>query len=221
MPIQAQKADGTILEFPAGTSDDVINRTAKTYAAGNTQAGAAPAQNPFAAELARRQAAAASNPFAADLARRQAAAAQPPLDANKLTTEPDGTPGPPLAVDPNRPVTAAPQAAEPPGPTSAATGVINQLLAAFQNTTPITAGREGQNYQPAGTYVNSDAGPMVDPGGGKPWQPLDQAQHVVLLDQQTGQPTVYLRSPQTDTSLPVSLGHVIGFGASAPSDIGA
>ena len=100
-----------------------------------------------------------------------------------------------------------------------ATGLINQLLGGYQRTTPVTHDIQGNpQYQLAGKLINSDAGPLIDEGNGK-WVPIDPTKHVVLLDEKTGQPQVYNRSDNTDTSLATAAGHILGFGAISPSGI--
>ena len=58
---------------------------------------------------------------------------------------------------------------------------MNQLLAAYQGTSPIVTDMHGNlNYKPLGPLVDTDAGSMISTDKGP--IPFDQTSHVQLLD---------------------------------------
>lgn len=88
-----------------------------------------------------------------------------------------------------------------------ARGMVNNLNAGLQRTSPFVTGD-----RPLGPLVQSDIGPAYA-GGPNEYERFDPAQHVVLNDPQTGRAMVYARSPKMDEGLASSAGRVLSLGA--------
>jgi hypothetical protein len=92
------------------------------------------------------------------------------------------------------------------GANSAAVGLVDQINAAVQNTSPIVAGLEGrENYRRAPDseqWLYREQGVVRDP-----------KKYVALRDPQSGELAVFERAPETDESRLTSLGRVLGVGA--------
>lgn len=112
----------------------------------------------------------------------------------------------------------APPAA-PSGFTGLATGMENQLMGAFQKTSPIAG-----NQPPIGTFRGQvdDSGQAFFTAGDGSTQLFDPAKYV-MLNTGTGPSLVYKRSPVTNESLLPALGRVLGIGSlsTAPEIAGA
>ena len=81
------------------------------------------------------------------------------------------------------------------------TGMSNELLGGYQGTSPVTHTLKGKpNYKKVGVLSDSDYGPVAIGDDGT-WTDFDPMEHVVLIDEQTNKPTVYLRSDETDEAL--------------------
>jgi len=82
-----------------------------------------------------------------------------------------------------------------------ATGFANEFLGVFQGTSPVVNQITGKpNYEIVGQLQEADFGPIAVSSSGQ-WVDVDPEKHVILLDPNTGKPTVYARSPETDEDL--------------------
>ncbi len=98
------------------------------------------------------------------------------------------------------------------------------LSAAYQRTSPVVEQIGGKpNYMALGEAGPLDSGGIgwIDQSG---MHKIDPSKHVILSDPSTGKPTVYLRNSApsgvpTDENALTSLGRLLGFGATAPSNI--
>ena len=101
--------------------------------------------------------------------------------------------------------------------TNATTSLMNQLLAAYQGTSPIVTDMHGNlNYKPLGPLVDTDAGSMISTDKGP--IPFDQTSHVQLLDP-TGKMMAYERNSDMDEDRFHALGRLLSFGMLAPNNI--
>ena len=91
-------------------------------------------------------------------------------------------------------------------------GMLNQLFAAQQGTSPVTQGFSGKpNRARLGTIAQDDGGnPIIDLGNGRAVE-FDPKKHVVLRDNDGF--SVFGRTRATDEDAAASLGRVLGFGA--------
>ena len=111
-----------------------------------------------------------------------------------------------------------PPAQEPPGFMGriggAARGLIDELNASYQGTSPIVRDLQGNlRYQELGTPEISDSGPgYLTPTG--EFGQFDASKHVRLRDPKDGQEKIYLRTPENEQDAS-SLGRIFGFGAIA------
>jgi hypothetical protein len=106
--------------------------------------------------------------------------------------------------------------AQAPGQVASSLG--QGLSAAMQRTSPVVQqgfGDKKMNYQPLGEAGPLDSGGIgwIDQGG---MHKIDPNQHVILNDPTSGKPTVYMRSPDTNEPVPMSVGRLLGFGMTAP-----
>lgn len=91
------------------------------------------------------------------------------------------------------------------------------LSAAMQRTSPVVQKIGGEmNYQPLGEAGPLDSGGIgwIDQGG---MHKIDPNQHVILNDPATGKPTVFMRNPKMNESVPMSASRLVAFGMTAPS----
>ncbi len=87
------------------------------------------------------------------------------------------------------------------GSGAVATGFANEFLGAFQGTSPVVNQITGKpNYEIVGQLQEADFGPIAVSSSGQ-WVDVDPEKHVILLDPNTGKPTVYARNPETDEDL--------------------
>ncbi len=93
-------------------------------------------------------------------------------------------------------------------------GTATELGAALQGTSPVITTLTGKpNYRRIGGFATADFGPVAITDAGK-WIDVDPTLHVILPDPQTGKPTVYARSEETDEDLSAAA-RLLSFGAVA------
>lgn len=92
---------------------------------------------------------------------------------------------------------------------NATVGMAQSIPAGIQGTTPAVKDLlGGSNYQRLGDVWQGELGPEFKADDGS-FTRIDPKQHVVLNDPDTGKPTVYARSPETDTGRLTSIGHIV------------
>lgn len=90
-------------------------------------------------------------------------------------------------------------------------GVLDQVLAAVQGTSPIVEDIDGNKRMTRlGDLIESDAGFQYEDDSGK-WHFIDGQAHVVLRDK-NGRLSVFARSPETEENALIGLGRIMGTG---------